>query len=414
MLYGEKSREELNEHAESIFKKYYTRKETRELYDNVKNKFGLSIRTVDEMIHFKKDVREYTTFEVFAVIYFMDRDCLQKYFTPKEIDFFSNEKIEEDKIEFPIVFSDMIQIADDQFIGKITAQQLMKLKAARLINYDADEQRALRIVKSGNIEIYKPFVNLKSVRDIKQLMKDGKYIPDPLTLNMPDGSEFSYSDNSLTVYSLPNGMMNLDDGYHRYLAISQLYDEDNNFDYPMELRIINFVNSKANAFIYQQDQKTKMKKVVSDSYNTNSAANKIVQRLNQDPDCNIQGMVGRNGSNIDASALAKLIDHFFVNGVYGKKVEMSHIIEIKNDLSRKFNLITEKDTSFLGVYDEAKLFVTMFVFSSDIEESKYVDAINGLLNELSDEEKKTMDVIKTGNVRKRAVNLLNKKLLNYK
>lgn len=54
MLYGEKSREELNEHAETIFKKYYTRKETRELYDNVKNKFGLSIRTVDEMIHFKK------------------------------------------------------------------------------------------------------------------------------------------------------------------------------------------------------------------------------------------------------------------------------------------------------------------------------------------------------------------------
>lgn len=413
MLYGEKSREELNAHAEKLFKKNYTRTETRSLYDDIQRKFGLSIRTVDEMIHFRKDIREYSTFEVFAVVWFLDRDCLNKYFTQKEIDFFSNEKIEEEKVQFPITFDNMVQIADDQFIGKITAKQLMKLKAARLINYDADEQRALSIVKSGGIEIYKPFVNLKSVREIKNLMRDGKYIPDPLTLNMPDGSDFSFSDNTLTIYSLPTGMMNLDDGYHRYLAISQLHDEDESFDYTMELRIINFSNPKANSFIFQQDQKTKMKKVVSDSYNSNAIANKIVQRLNQDPSSNIQGMIGRNDANINSSALAKLIDYFFVEKKYGKSVEMSQVVIIKNDLVVKFNLLTEQDQVFFDKYDNPLLFVTVFVLSSNVDPQKYAEIILAIYDELSDEEKGMMDVVKAGTVRKRAVNILTKKIAKY-
>ncbi len=194
----------------------------------------------------------------------------------------SNEKFETTSIEFPITFTDMVEVAPDQWIGRITLKTLMNMKRHRLINYEEGEQRALRRTKSGSLEIWKPYASEKNVREIKELMESGNYIPDPITLNMPDGSEYSFEDHTLTVYSLPKGMFDLDDGYHRYLAMSRICDFNPDFDYVMELRIVNFSNSKANAFIFQQDQKTPMKKVVSDSYDTNAVRNKIVARLNTD------------------------------------------------------------------------------------------------------------------------------------
>ena len=156
-----------------------------------------------------------------------------------------------------------------------------------------------------------------------------------------------------------------------------------------------------------------MKKVVSDSYNTNAVANKIVQRLNQDPSSNIQGMIGRNDANINSSALAKLIDYFFVEKKYGKKVEMSQVVTIKNDLVVKFNLLTEQDQVFFDKYDNPLLFITMFVLSSNVNPQKYAEIILTIYDELSDEEKGMMDVVKAGTVRKRAVNILTKKIAKY-
>ena len=255
------------------------------------------------MITFKRDIQEFTPFEIFCVVWFLDRKSLGKYFTPDEIENLSHEKIEISKAEFPIVFSNMVRVADDQWIGTITVKQLMEMKRSQMLNYDENEQRALRRVKRGEIEIFKPYVSNKNVSEIKESMMAGTYIPDPITLNMPEGSEFSFSDGKLTASSLPKGMFNLDDGYHRYLAISQIYDFDKDFDYTMELRVVNFSNAKANSFIFQQDQKTPMRKIVSATYDTTSIPNKVISRLNEDSTSNIQGMVHRNQATRNAAVL---------------------------------------------------------------------------------------------------------------
>lgn len=410
MLYGEKSREQLNDHAEKLFKEIVKRKDRRQLYDNVNKRFGMPIFDIEEMITFKRDIKEFTTFEVFCVMYFLDRDSLKKYFTKDEIAYLSKEKIIEEKISFPITFGNMVQIADDQWIGKITVQELMKLKKARLINYEEGEQRAFQRMKSGDIEIYKPFVSKRNVKEIKEAMESGAYIPDPITLNMPDGSNFSFENNTVTVYSLPKGMFNLDDGYHRYIAMSQIYDFDSSFDYPMELRLVNFSNAKANSFIFQQDQKTPMKKIVSDSYNVNAIPNKVVQRLNQDPMCNIQGMIGRNDAKINDAVLGKIISYFFVDKKIKKEDEMSQVIQIKNKLVADFNALTEQDERFLGKYDDVLLLVTMFVFTSDTEPSNYARVINQIYGKLSDDDKAMMKISTVGTVRKKSINVLEKLL----
>ena len=414
MLYGAKSKQDLDKHAEKLFKENENikkRKLRQQLYDNIERKFGFPPSLIEEMITFKKDISEFTPFQVFAVVWFLDMNSLSRFFTENEIAELSNSKYEVEVASFPQEFDDMVQITDDQFIGKITVQKLMSLKRSRMINYDENEQRALRRVKSGEIEIYKPFVNAKSVAEIKESMLNGSYIPDPITLNMPEGSEFTYENHKLIIYSLPKGMFNLDDGYHRYLAMSQIIDFNPDFDYTMELRIVNFSNVKANNFIFQQDQKTLMKRIVSETYNMDAVPNKITQRLNEDSSCNISGMIGRNNAKINSAVLSKLIAYFYKTASIKKEDTAKSVVTIEKELCRKFNIITDQDDRFFEKYSDVMLFVIIYVFNnSEISEDDYAEKIMWLIDNLSDNEYKVLNVASIGSVRRKGINILNEKI----
>lgn len=413
MLYGERSRQELNDFAEKLFAKSEIIKDKtsrRNLFDELNNRFNMDISTADDLITFKRDIKEFTAFQIFCVVWFLDRNSLTKFFSEQEIKALSKEKFQKETISFPLEFN-MLRVADDQWVGATSLQELMRMKRARLLNYDENEQRALRRVKFGNTEIYKPYVNNRAVKEIKEAMLNGTYIPDIITLNLPDGSEYEYNNGKLTIFSIPSGMFNLDDGYHRYLAMSQINDENREFDYPMELRIVNFDPGKATGFIFQQDQKTKMKKITSDTYNPNDIANKIATRINNDRlGCNIAGMIGRNNSNIDLGVFTKLITYFFIKNKPKKEEEMKFIISIQSELTTKFNLITSQDDTFLGKYDDVMLFTVMYVFSSDNNTENYVTNIRKVIDSIAEEEKRYFNISSSGVVRKKAVSIIENKL----
>ena len=409
MLYGEQSREELNVYAENLFRKLIKIRDRRKLYDDVVEKFNMPILTVEQMITFKRDIKEFTTFEVFCVIWFLDRECLSKYFTKSEIDELSHNKFVEDKLSFPLKFSGLVEVAVDQWIGSITAKQLIELRNDGFINYQENQQRAFRVVRYGDVEIYRPFVNNKAVKEIKASMEAGTYIPDPITLNMPEGTEFSFDNGTLIIYSTPTGMVNLLDGYHRTLAISQIMDFNQDFDLTMEIRFVNFSQSKSEAFIFQADQKTQMKKIVSDSYNPNDLGNMICQRLNEDARCNIAGMIGRNEANISLPDMAKLVTYFFIHEKVKKEDRMAFVISVKNMLRNNFNIITEDDPKFLQKYTPERLTIVLYVFScNDIKTKDYTRYINGIESQITNEDKKLFNI--ANGIRKRAI----KKLENFR
>lgn len=414
MLYGEQSREDLEEYAEKLFAKSEVvrdKNSRRKLYDELIDKFGIDVSIADDMITFKKDIKEFTSFQIFCVLWFLDRKSLSKFFTESEINALSKEKIVKEKVTFPLVIDNMVQISEDQWIGKTTLQMLMKWRDAQLLNYDENEQRALRRVKFGNIEVFKPYVNGKSVTEIRASMENGSYIPDTITLNMPDGSEYEYENGKLTIFSLPNGMFNLDDGYHRYLAMSQIHDFNKEFDFPMELRIVNFENTKATSFIFQQDQKTKMKKINSDTYDINSIPNRVVTRINNDRlGCNITGMIGRNNAKIDMGVLSRCISYFYIKEKPNKEEEMKYIIALQNELTSKFNAITSQDQIFLGKYSDAMILATIYVFASDIPVEKYAESIHSIVDNLTEDEEKFFRVSASGTIRKKAINIIEEKL----
>ena len=411
MLYGNKSREELNEYAEKVFrthKEVKNRKLRRNLFDEIENHFGINSATIDSMITFKRDIKEFTNFEIFAVMWFLDRDNLDKFFTQTEIDDFSHEKIVEEKIEFPLIFKNAIKITDNQFMISTDLQELMRYRRARMLNYDANEQRALRRVKFGKTEIYKPFVNNVSVGQIKDKILAGDYVPDPLTFNMGDDAEYSFDDGTLVVSYITKGMFNLDDGYHRYLAMSQINDDDPKFNYPVVIQIVAFSNSKAVQFIYQQDQKNRMKKIVSDTYDLNAVPNLIVNRVNEDPGFALNGMIGRNHALINSAVLAKLVAYFYHTKSI-KKSDVKEINRIKTELVNKFNIIAANDR-FLGAYDEPTLFAALYIFNSGIPKNTYIEVISSIVDNLTPVERRYFSIAPTGSVRRIAMNIKKEKI----
>ena len=301
MINGEKSREKLNEYLTRQFtEKYSNRRNKQKLFTDLFERFNMTEDISDNIISQRRDIREFNNVELFCILYCIDETKVGDYYTKTEINSYSKYRFERETAQLPYTFTNMVKISDDQFIGRTSLQELMKLKRSSMINYDPNEQRALRRVVHGSTEIFKPWVSPRNVQEIRTAMQNGTYIPDPITLNMPEGSQFTYEYSekdkawNLTVEYLPNNMFNLDDGYHRYLGMSQIHDFDKDFDYPMELRVVAFDNAKANTFIFQQDQKTVMKKVMSDSYNAQAVSNRVVAAINSDPKCYIKGSIGTN------------------------------------------------------------------------------------------------------------------------
>lgn len=272
---------------------------------------------------------------------------IDKFFTMQEVKAFRNAKYEESKLKFPLRFK-VIQVRDDQWTGKIDMKTLMKMRAAQIINYNANAQRTLQKIIKGDKEIYKISINPASVNAIKKLFKNNTYIPTPFTLNIPLDTDydFDYDEDKCELIIRSLDHFDLTDGYHRYIAGCNLSDTDRNFNYTMELRIINFTEDKAKQFIYQEDQKTKMKKIDSESMNMNKASNIVVTRLNESPQCNLQNSISRNQGLINFGHLSDLIDYFYFKGA-GKKNEKQIIMTAVKELTDNFNRLTAHNPIYL-------------------------------------------------------------------
>jgi hypothetical protein len=285
------------------------------------------------------------------------------YYTFQEAKHYRASKYETEKIKFPLVFK-MFQVTEDQWIGKITVDMLMKLRQAQLISYNINAQRTLTKVVKGGKETYKITINQKAVREIQDAFEKNEFIPNTITLNLPMETEndFYYDNDSCSLVINSLERLDISDGYHRYISACQLRDMNPEFDYPLELRILNYSEDKAKQFIYQEDKKTFMKKIDSRSMNMNRAANIVVTRVNENIRCNLKGMISRNDGAINFGELADLVDYFYFKGI-SKEKERSAIIQAVKEITDNFNLLTEYDTDYLeNKMSYRTLLTAMFCF----------------------------------------------------
>ena len=274
----------------------------------VNKKRNVPVEIVISIVTQRTSLRDYDDFIIFCIA---ERTKLKHelnyYFTQSELAEYQNHVYEEITVKFPYKFTNMVEISEkSQYIGKITVKELMAFRDAQLINYNENAQRTLKAARSKDGTEYLTIsLNRKAVNEIMQMLDAKAFVPNTLTFNISPDTDFSYNKETLTLTIKEKIQFDILDGYHRYIALSNMFNIHKDFDYPMELRIVVFSESKARQFIYQEDQKTKMRKIDSDALSSTDPANEICAKIKNKLAGNIN--VARNDGMIDESVLSEMI-----------------------------------------------------------------------------------------------------------
>ena len=308
-----KAKEELEAYLKKeIYKFLGDRERPKKICEYSKDTYDIPRTVTSDYLSLRKPLVEASDFILFCLLDSIENVNKQAdskipyFFVDKEIKRYKSEKYHVDEIKFPIRFK-VIEIAEDQWIGRIDFKMLMKLRAEQLINYNENAQRTMTKIIRGDDKAYKITLYEKSVAAIANSYKDETYIPTPITLTIPEEStaDFYYDEEKCELVIKSIEHFDITDGYHRYVAACRVCDEDETLNYPMEIRISNWSESKAKHFVYQEDQKTKMRKIDSDALSSTDPANEICAKIKNKLAGNIS--VARNDGMIDESVLSEMI-----------------------------------------------------------------------------------------------------------
>ena len=321
------------------------KKDKKDYINKLVSDKGFPVDYAADIFFGNKAPGELGEFEKFCVLSVLGKnDTINKYYTNMEINRYTKEKFRRDPFDFPnkpLIFN-MIQIAEDQqYIGSYSAKELMKLRNHSLLDYNTNTQRVMTYKIHNGEGMYKISINYKAVKEIRTNMLNGIYIPNTITLNMnPEKNpKFRYEDGKLFVEAIDG--FDILDGFHRYLAMGQIYDVNPDWDYPIELRICCFYESKAKQFIYQEDQKTPMNKTASKSMNQYSKINQLIQRINEDSRFYLCNQVKSNGL-LDAGILAEALESLKITTVKEVHEESIPLMNYINQVIENDWGLTEK------------------------------------------------------------------------
>lgn len=313
-----------------------------EICEHINEKYNIPTGKLTKIITRNVDISEIDIWVLFCLVEELFPTELNKIFTNKEIRLYSTRKyVAPYSISFPYQLK-MIQVNNDQWIGAATSKFLIGLFYETKIHYNEKTQRIMTSVKKNGIEYLKPTVNTKSVAEITNSFSKKEFIPNTITLNICENCEdecFEYDEKNSMVILNENIEFDITDGYHRFLAMQKAFYYDESFDYPIEIRICKFSEAKAQQMIYQEDKKTKMKKISSESFNMTSDANKVVERLN-DFGSSLSGMIDRNNGLIDYTILSDSININYFKG--NKEEEKISYTKVAVELKQKFAITQEK------------------------------------------------------------------------
>lgn len=269
-------------------------------------------------------------------------ELIDKYFTPSEVAMYDKAKYTVDVITD--VRLQMVKVADDQWIGATSLKYLLRLEEHHMLRYNENTQRILRRRIDSNGEVrYEPYLNPAAVTQITGLLENRTYIPNTITLNVINPDLITYNDGTLVIsgFKKDEPVFDILDGYHRFRAMKRIHLKDGTFDYPMELRIVAYAEERAKQFIWQEDQKTKMKRIDSRSFNQDRPSNRIVAELNDVAP--FRGLLTANSKVFDVPFLSELISCAFFKR--GEVADRAKQLNVKKRLVTTALIMEEQDPS---------------------------------------------------------------------
>lgn len=329
--------------------------------------FGFSESDSGPYLHMRKSLDDADDFLLFCLTYTYYKSQIDDYFLPKEIETYGNLKYEKEELSGDIKIK-AIKVSDNQWIGTISTKELMLWRNAQIINYNENAQRTMKHITRRGQDFYQIYLNKKAVSDIKSIMLEGQFIPNTLTFNMSEDADYNYDENeNILTIDVSEKKLDILDGYHRYIAISQIYNDNPDFDMNMEIRIVSFPESTSQQFIWQEDQKTKMRKSQSDAMNQLKLANQITQRINDSGECDFYHNISPNGI-INKGDFSVMIERVYCNNV-SKKKELEVQKKTVKKLIDYLNGLSDVNEELLSMkWDRLMIYAAVFMSKADIED----------------------------------------------
>lgn len=324
---------------------------------------------------------------------------LDDYFSKPEMISYQKSKVPVYHEEvYPIVFENVLQVNDDQWVCVVDVDFLYQLYKRQLINYNKNTQRPLTKRSVNGVETYHITLKTQSVREIKELLSKSLFISNDISLNLNLDNQdvsFSYEKNSIIVHS---GQLDIIDGYHRFRAMMMAKAESENFNYKFIVNIMNFDENKACTYIAQEDKRNRISKQYSRSLDSTNLANTVVKRLNEDATSYLCGSINKNGTTVINSVyLFNLIDSSFVMSTMQDAVKITKYLKdifnslieeqpelLKNISSEKLAIIVIGASKTENVSDALLIIRNAFKKESELDERKFKrQGVNkSLINEI--------------------------------
>jgi len=213
---------------------------------------------------------------------------LEYYFTPLEIEEFSEFVIEKEETrKYPYRLKNMLKVGENHYIGVISSKELAEIDATNDIVYDFAVQRDPRIDIFGMKRIN---VDTRKIDAMEKSLLAGEYFSDEIKLNVKndgeDHIEFESKDGiygDLIIYS---GTITCFDGYHRKTANSKAQNKNPDLVFNWKLGITNYPEPKAKKFMTQINKQKPIKnehiKNIDETNNENVIVNNIINNSNSE------------------------------------------------------------------------------------------------------------------------------------
>ena len=370
----------------------------KEVLKKLLDKYNFPIDFSSDVLTFRKRIGELDAFQLFVFTDILVPRVLEKYFSPDEIKMFKNDKWENKKKPNVLRFK-ALEVDGEHWIGISDVKSLMELRDFQLIHYNGDTQRALKqVIRDGNI-ILQPYLNNTAVNEICELYKSNKFIPNTITLNMPEDVDYKYIKGSseLEIYDLDH--FDITDGYHRYVAMGNVYDNVEGFNYPIELRITKFSEEHARQFIYQEEKKKKMRRIDANYMNRYDYGNTIVRKLNDKS--NLANQINNANGYIEAPYLALCINRIW------KPNDNKDAVVYAAEIRKALDEFTEEYTDYLGrSWERREILCIFYGFFRKLTPKQNVDLLTYISEHYPEIDNKSI-------VRKKYIDILEKEVRRY-
>lgn len=290
---------------------------------------------------------------------------MKTYFSDKEIVRFSSLKADYLKTDiYPIRISPVIEIAEDQWVTKISIDLLKEFYDNQLIIYNPRTQRQLKQRRRGQDVSYTIDIVSSSVKAIEGLMSKGEFVPNALTLNLNvDDPEVDF-DIVGSELILNSGKFDIIDGFHRFRAAINTKIKNPDFQFNFILNIMNFTENKACQYIEQEDKRNKISKSYLASMDKSSPTNIIIDKLNNTLDSPVRSKIERaHRGEIDRATLFSLLEFILKT----KNMNRSQCIKTAVFIINILKIVQENNPNV--VFDDTTMPVVLY--GSSISKDAY-------------------------------------------